>query len=52
MANTITAYCRACGKDTYFTYDGEDWECASCGSYNTQGSHSDSELVYEGSSED
>ena len=46
MANTIDAYCNKCEQFTYFTFDGEDWECESCGAYNSQGNHSDSESVY------
>jgi hypothetical protein len=46
MANSIDAYCTSCGKFTYFCYDGEDWECQSCGALNSQGDHCDSENVY------
>ncbi len=46
MPNTIDAYCRACKRDTYFCFDGEDWECQSCGRYNTNGDSGGSENPY------
>lgn len=35
MSNTRDAYCRSCRRFTYFINDGEDWQCQSCDSYNT-----------------
>lgn len=46
MANTIDAYCNTCKSYTFFTYDGEDWECQRCGSLNSQSGSCDSETPY------
>lgn len=46
LGNTIYAYCNACETYTDFCFDGEDWECQSCNSYNTQSDHNDSENPY------
>jgi len=43
MSNTIEAHCSACDENTSFLFDGDSWECDSCGSNNTQGNHYDSE---------
>lgn len=46
MARTVAAYCRRCKKSTNFSFDGGGWECHTCGSYNPQGGHDDSEFPY------
>ena len=45
-AKKIDEYCSSCAKFTCFYFDGEDWECQSCGEYNSQGEHRDSEEVH------
>jgi hypothetical protein len=46
MANTIKAYCIECGEITDFHFDGEDWVCQNCGSFNSQGDPNDSVALY------
>lgn len=47
MANTIDTYCKKCRRYTYFVFDGEDWECQTCGGYNTQSDSRDPETSYK-----
>ena len=35
-------FCTACGEMTEFTYDGEQWVCQNCGSFDSQGDFNDS----------
>lgn len=46
MANTISATCLRCHQYTNFVYGGGNWECSSCGAYNTQCDSLDSETSY------
>lgn len=39
MSNTIESHCSECDSDTFFVFDSEDWECQSCGAYNTNDSN-------------
>lgn len=47
MSNTIDSFCKKCRRYTYFVFDGEDWECQTCGGYNTQSDSSDPETPYK-----
>lgn len=45
QANVVEEYCSVCGKITRFCFNGKNWECQSCGEYNTQAEHRDSENI-------
>ncbi|HWQ70728.1 MAG TPA: hypothetical protein VN370_00265 [Desulfitobacteriaceae bacterium] len=45
MANIIKAYCVECGESAEFLFDGQDWICRNCGSFNSQGDPGDSVIL-------
>jgi hypothetical protein len=46
MQDTLEEYCVECGEIVEFTYNGEQWMCLNCGSYDSQGGFSDTDPVY------
>ena len=45
MENTIEEYCVGCGEISEFLYNGEQWMCLNCGSYDSQGGFSDTDPI-------
>jgi anaerobic ribonucleoside-triphosphate reductase len=46
MKIIIEEYCIECGEIVDFTYNGEQWLCLNCGSYDSQGGFSDTDPMY------
>ncbi|HPF44300.1 MAG TPA: hypothetical protein PKV15_06330 [Syntrophomonadaceae bacterium] len=42
MAVKVVDFCIECGEITDFDYNGEQWICLNCGSYDSQGQFNDS----------
>jgi hypothetical protein len=52
MQNVIEEYCVECGEMVQFSYNGEQWMCLNCGSYDSQGGFGDTDPVYSGDDAD
>ncbi len=42
MGKDNEEFCMECGEMAEFTYDGEQWICQKCGSYDSQGDFNES----------